>query len=115
MPLAAVYANAERWAELDAVLAEAEKIPDNLTPYLRASSALLAWGKDLARAERYARKYLSQDPEPNSSSPAVAHWRLGLILDKEGKKPEAVSELQTATRLDPKFEQAQKDLKRVKG
>jgi tetratricopeptide (TPR) repeat protein len=114
--LAAVYVSSERWPELDAVLAEAEKkIPDNLTPYLRASGVLLTSGKDLPRAERYARKYLSQDPEPNSSSPAVAHWRLGLILDKEGKKPEAISELQTATKLDPKFEQAQKDLKRVKG
>ena len=114
--LAAVYATAERWAELDAVLAEAEKqIPDNLTPYLRASGALLAVGKDLARAERYARKYLSQEPEPNASTPAVAHWRLGLILEKEGRKPEAIAELQKATELDPKFEQAQKDLKRVKG
>jgi len=45
----------------------------------------------------------------------VAHWRLGLILDKAGRKAEAVSELQIATKLDPKFEQAQKDLKRIKG
>ncbi len=114
--LAAVYATGERWAELDTVLAEAEKkIPDNLSPFLRASGALLTTGKDLARAERYARKYLSQDPEPNSTTPAVAHWRLGLILEKEGKKSEAVAELQAATKLDPKFEQAQKDLKRIKG
>jgi tetratricopeptide (TPR) repeat protein len=113
--LAGVYAAGERWAELDALLAEAEKtIPDNLSPYLRASGALLTTGKDLARAERYARKYLSQDPEPNSTTPAVAHWRLGLILEKEGKKSEALAELQTATKLDPKFEQAQKDLKRLK-
>lgn len=113
--LAAVYATGERWPELDAVLAEAEKkIPDNLSPYLRASGALLATGKDLARAERYARKYLSQEPEPNATTPAVAHWRLGLILEKEGRKPEAITELQTAARLDPKFEQAQKDLKRLK-
>jgi tetratricopeptide (TPR) repeat protein len=73
------------------------------------------WRRWSASWRRAARKYLSQDPEPNSSSPAVAHWRLGLILDKEGKRPEAISELQTATKLDPKFEQAQKDLKRVKG
>jgi len=113
--LAAVYATAERWAELDALLAEAEKkIPDNLSPYLRASTALLAANKDLPRAERYARKYLSQDPEPNATRPAVAHWRLALVLEKEGRKPEAISELQTATKLDPKFEQAQKDLKRLK-
>jgi tetratricopeptide (TPR) repeat protein len=113
--LAAVYATGERWAELDAVLDEAEKrIPDNLSPYLRASSALVAANKDLARAERYARKYLSQEPEPNATSPAVAHWRLALALEKQGRKPEAIAELQTATKLDPKFEQAQKDLKRIK-
>lgn len=113
--LAAVYATGERWGELDAVLAEAEKrIPDNLSPYLRASSALLTTGKDLGRAERYARKYLSQTPEPNATQPAVAHWRLGMILEKQGRKPEAILELQAATKLDPKFEQAQKDLKRLK-
>ena len=114
--LAAAYASAERWADLDAALAEAEKaIPDNLTPYLRASGALLATGKDLPRAERYARKYLSQEPEPSATSTGVAHWRLGMILDKQGRKQDAIASLQTATRLEPKFEQAQKDLKRIKG
>jgi tetratricopeptide (TPR) repeat protein len=114
--LASVYATGERWADLDTVLADAEKkIPDNLTPYLRASIALLAAGKDLPRAERYARKYLSQEPEPNATTPAVAHWRLAMILEKQGRKPEAIAELQTSSKLDPKFEQAQKDLKRLRG
>jgi len=113
--LASIYASNERWTELDAELTAAEKqIPDNLVPYLRAAAALLKTGKDLPRAERYARKYLSQEPEPTSNPPAVAHWRLGLILEKEGRQSDAIAELQTATRLDPKFEQAQKDLKRVK-
>jgi len=112
--LAAIYATAERWAELDAILIEAEKkIPDNLSPFLRAATALSATGKDLARAERYARKYIAQEPEPNATSPAVAHWRLAAILEKQGRTAEAVGELQTSTRLDPKFEQAQKDLKRL--
>ena len=113
--LAAVYAIGERWSELDAVLAEAEKkIPDNLSPYLRASSTLVYGNKDLPRAERYARKYLSQEPEPTSNSLAVGHWRLGLALEKQGKKTDAIAELQTAVKMDAKFEQAQKDLKRVK-
>jgi len=112
--LAAVYAAQERWAEMEAVLAGAEKkIPDNLSPYLRVAGTLQNTGKDLERAERYARKYLTQEPEPTASSHAVAHWRLGLVLEKEGKKSEAVQELRTATKLDPKFEQAQKDLKRL--
>lgn len=113
--LAAVYATGERWNELDTLLAEAEKkIPDNLTPYLRASISLVTTGKDLARAERYARKYLSQEPEPTATSTAVAHWRLAAVLEKAGRKGEAVTELQTAAKLDPKFEPAQKDLKRLR-
>jgi len=112
--LASVYAAQERWADLDAVLVEAEtKVPDNLSPYLRVAGTLQNTGKDLPRAERYARKYLTQEPEPTANSHAVAHWRLGLVLEKEGKKAEALAELKTATSLDPKFEQAQKDLKRL--
>jgi len=113
--LAAIYAVQERWADLDGILADAEKrIPDNLSPYLRVAGTLTNAGKDLPRAERYARKYLSQEPEPNASSHAVAHWRLGLVLEKQGRKADAIAELQAATRLDPKFEPAQKDLKRLR-
>jgi tetratricopeptide (TPR) repeat protein len=113
--LAGVYATQERWTELDAVIAGAEKqIPDNLSPYLRAAGALLQTGKDLGRADRYARKYLTQEPEPNAGSHALAHWRLGLILEKEGRRPDAIAEVEIATKLDPKLEAAQKDLKRLK-
>ena len=114
--LASVYAAQERWADLDGVLNEAErKIPDNLSPYLRVAGTLQNLGKDLPRAERYARKYLTQEPEPTASSHALAHWRLGLVLEKEGRKADAVAELEMATKLDPKFEPAQKDLKRLRG
>ena len=113
--LAAVYVSGDRWNELDTLLADAEKnIADNLTPYLRASISLVSMGKDLPRAERYARKYLSQEPEPSATSTAVAHWRLGTVLEKQGRKPEAIAEMQIAAKMDPKFEQVQKDLKRLK-
>ena len=95
-------------------LAEAEKkIPDNLSPLLRAAGTLQTTGKDLPRAERYTRRYLEQEPEPSAASHAVAHWRLGLILEKQGRKADAIAALQTAVKADAKFEQAQKDLKRV--
>ena len=113
--LAAAYAAGERWSDLDGILAEAEKtIPDNLAPYLRASIQLTTSNKDLPRAERYARKYLSQEPEPNSTNLAGAHYRLAQVLEKQGRKPDAIGELQAALKLDPKFEPAQKDLKRLK-
>ena len=106
----------EQWAELDAVLAEAERnVPDDLSPYYQAGRALLYTAKDLPRAERYFRKYLGQEPEGEAPTLAHAHWRLGLVLEKEGRKPEAVLEIDTALRLRPDLAEAKRDLKRLKG
>ncbi len=112
---AVVYARQKRWKELDTVLAQAEKnVPDSLTPFFSAGNILLADGSDLPRAEKYFRKYLTIDPEPGTPTHADAHWRLALVLEKMGRKPEAVQELETALRLNPKHEGAKKDLKRLK-
>src|SRR5262249_54500279 len=70
--------------------------------------------KDLPRAERYFRKYLSQEPEGQTPSLAAAHWRLGLVLEKQGRKPEAITEMETALRLQPSFAPAKKDLQRLR-
>jgi tetratricopeptide (TPR) repeat protein len=114
--LAFALAAEGRWPELDTALAEAEKnVPDDLTPYYQAARALLYTAKDLPRAERYLRKYLGQEPEGEAPTLAHAHWRLGLILEKEGRKPEAVAEIETALRMRPDLSEAKKDLKRLKG
>ena len=114
--LAATYARSQRRADLDAILEQAErKVPDDLSPYYQAGRALLAEGQDLPRAERYFRKYLTQEPEGSAPTLAHAHWRLGLVLEKEGRESEAVSELETALRLRPDLNEARKDLRRMKG
>jgi tetratricopeptide (TPR) repeat protein len=114
--LAAVLARQQQWAELDQVLALAEKnVPDNLSPYVEAGYTLYTQEKDLPRSERYLRKYLTQEPEPNAPQPAVAHYLLGLVLEKQGRKQEAIAEINTALRLKPDYENARKVLKRLKG
>ncbi len=45
---------------------------------------------------------------------ADAHWRLGLVLEKESRKSEAVTEIQVAVNMKPDFPEAKKDLKRLK-
>lgn len=114
--LAIVFANARKWTELDAVLAEAEKaVPDNLTPYFQAGRIIgLQATPEFARAERYLRKYLTQEPEPGTPTWAHAHWRLGLLLEKQGKKVDAIAELDQAIKLKPDLEDAKKDLKRLR-
>lgn len=113
--LAGLAAFRERWQDLDAILALAEKnVPDNFTPYYNAGRVLLTNGKDLPRAERYFRKYVTLEPEPTAPQHAHAHWRLGNVYEKMGRKAEAVASLETALRLKPDLEDAKKDLKRLK-
>jgi tetratricopeptide (TPR) repeat protein len=113
--LASIYAHLDRWNDLDALLAQADQaLPQNLVSYYQAGRVLLVDNKELARSERYFRKYLSQQPELGAPSHAHAHWRLGLVCEKQGRKPDAVAELETALKLKPDLEEAKKDLKRLK-
>jgi tetratricopeptide (TPR) repeat protein len=113
--LALVYATAGRLADLDALLSEAEKaIPDDFGPFYQAGRVLLTQGKELARAERYLRKYLTQEPEAGTPELPHAHWRLGQVLEKEGRRSDAIAELDHAVKLKPDFDDAKKDLKRLR-
>ena len=114
--LAAVYAHQERWADLENVLRQSEAAePSHLAPWYQAARQLIVDGKDPARAEAYLRHYLSRDPEIGAQSVAAARWRLGLALEQQGRKADAVTEVEAAVKLDPKLEDAKKDLKRLRG
>jgi tetratricopeptide (TPR) repeat protein len=113
--LAKALALAQRWGELEAVLSASEKtVADDLAPYYEAANALLELGVDLKRAETYLRKYLAQEPEGEEPDAAHAHRLLGLILEKLGRSAEAVSELEAAVQMDPRFKAAKEDLRRLK-
>jgi len=118
--LAQIYSSGGQWAQLDELLASSEKlISDNLLPHYIAGRTLAASGKDNARAERYLRLYLTQEPEGEAPVLAGAHWRLGQVLEKEGKKTEAQKELEIALQMKPQLNdqqlrEAREDLNRVK-
>jgi tetratricopeptide (TPR) repeat protein len=113
--LATVLALERRWDELEAALSASEKaVPDDLAPYFHSAEALLETGLELPRGENYARKYLGQEPEGEEPDAVHAHWLLGLILEKQGRKQQAISELETAVQMNPHFKEAKEDLKRVK-
>jgi tetratricopeptide (TPR) repeat protein len=114
--LAIIYARCEEYRKLDAILEESEKaIGDNLLPYYEAGRVLAEANRDLSRAEEYLRKYTTQEPEGNAVPIGVAHWRLGQVLAKEGRRPEAIAEMNRAVQLSPGFDQARKDLKKMGG
>jgi tetratricopeptide (TPR) repeat protein len=92
-------------------------IPDDLSPYVYGARGLLAQGVEFAHAETWLKKYLAETKEPELGAPLIAgtHWSMGLVYEKENRKPEAIAELQTALRIKPEFEPAKKDLKRITG
>ncbi len=113
--LSVIYSNLERWKDLDTIVAQSEKnVPDDFGAHYQAAKTLLLAGKDLPRAERYLRKYLTIEPEAGEPPWAGAHWRLGQVLEKEGKKTDAITEMQEAVRLQPDLKQARDDLARLK-
>lgn len=114
--LAKIYAQQGRWKELDSLLADERRaIPDDLAPFYHAGNTILANNhvQELARAEKYMRAYLEQPPEGKEPTSAEAHWRLGLILEKEGQKDQAKQELRQAVSLDPTLHGAKHDLERL--
>ena len=114
--LTAVLARQQHWGELDAAIAEAQRrVPDNAAPLFSAAVALLESNSDLPRAERYLRQYLSREPEAGAPTHAATHWKLALVLEKEGRLADAATELRAAAPQvgnDPAFK---KDYKRIAG
>lgn len=82
--LAPIYAGRGDWTTLDGILDTAARaVPDDAAPYYRAAERLLARGTDPARAERYLRVYLSQEPEGNQPNAADANRKLAQAVEAQ--------------------------------
>lgn len=113
--LVSVHAARARWTDVEGLFAEAARgVPDNPLPYYQAGRVIVWRGNDFVRAERYLRQFLTKEPEAGLT-PTHGHWQLGLPLEKQGKRADAVAALEEAIRLNPDFDAAKKDLKRVRG
>jgi predicted Zn-dependent protease len=114
--LASVYARAGRWEDVNAILKQArDRVPDDRSPQYRVAVVILAANQNqqLSRAEQLLRDYLAQPPEGEQPNHAAAHWRLAQVLERQGRRAEAVRELQIALQQDSSLDGAKKDLKRL--
>ncbi|MBI5169565.1 MAG: hypothetical protein HZA61_08765 [Candidatus Eisenbacteria bacterium] len=113
--LASVQAHGKRWEELEATLAKSEAAMDGRRDaWFAAGRQLVSDGAEPVRAERYLRHYLAAESEPAAPAPAVARWRLAQALEQQGRRSEAIAELQAALALDSRLEPARKDLQRLR-
>lgn len=78
--MAQILAARQSFADLEKVLtAAAQHVPDDLSPYYWAAKKLIANHSDLARAEAYLRKYLTQEPEGRAPTFADAQLLLNQL------------------------------------
>src|SRR6185312_6883323 len=104
------------WARLDTILSQSEQENgDDLNPFYQAGRGLLQMNREIPKAEQSFRKYLSEPPEGFAPPLSGAHWRLGLVLEKGGRKADASAQMEEALRRRPDCENAKKDLKRLEG
>jgi len=114
--LAAVYAGTQQWQKLDVVIHAARAaVPDDPGAEFAAAHTILEKNlqTQFARAEEYLRNYLVMPSEGLEPTAAVAHWQLGLVLEKEGRRGTALQEVQAAAGLDPSLDGARHDAKRL--
>jgi tetratricopeptide (TPR) repeat protein len=113
--LARVYVAQRRWADLDSAIERSEKMaPDDAGPLFAAAQALVESGQDFHRAESYLMRYLSQPPEGRQPTHAEARCLLATLYEKEGRKAEAMRQLEAAIHLQPGLESARRNLKRLR-
>jgi TolA-binding protein len=68
---------------------------------------------NFAHGEELLRKYLAYTPKENEPSLARAHYWLGQIFEKQGRKAEAKASFTTSLKLNPAQKDVAEALKRV--
>lgn len=99
-------------SEAPALFKQAAEVDPNYLPgYFGVARSDLLAGQNLDEAERFLKKYLTRWPEEGDPTLANAHWRLGQVYEKRGKKDLAVAEWQEALKVRPTYKPAQDSLK----
>jgi len=98
------------FAEFDAVI---KMDPAYMAAWYHIGRTAAIANANLPRGEEALRKYLAHTPKENEPKLADAHYWLGAIYEKQGKKTEAKQNYQAALKLNPDLKQATEALKRV--
>lgn len=113
--LAVLYRNQRRW---DDAFATHERLmarrPDDLAVHLSWAGTSAMSGINLERGEREAKYYLANAKDAPPTSLSSAHWRLGMIYEKTGRKDLARAEYNEALKLNAYNQNAKRSLETLK-
>jgi tetratricopeptide (TPR) repeat protein len=112
--LAHFYRRTGRMGEMeDAVRRAVGAVQQGEPSEFDAAALLVHSGRNFAGAAQMLQHYVSEE-DPSEDGPAFrAHYLLGVLLEKLGKKKEAAAEFQTALNMASQYRPAQDALARV--
>jgi tetratricopeptide (TPR) repeat protein len=112
--LAHFYRRTGRMAEMeDAIRRAVGAVQQGEPSEFDAAALLVHSGRNFAGAAQMLRHYVSEEDASEDGPAFRAHYLLGVILEKLGKKKEAASEFQTALNMASEYRPAQDALARV--
>ena len=97
----------------DAVEAALKLDPNYMPAFYHLGRTAAQANTNLARGEEALKKYVAYTPKENEPTLANAHYYLGDIYEKEGRKAEARQAYEAALKLNPSLTRASEALKRV--
>jgi tetratricopeptide (TPR) repeat protein len=114
--LAGFYEGQQRWADAFGVYERMEKrFPTEWVVRFRIGRLAALSGDRMDRGEKELRALIASPPVDIAIGTHVGlHWRLGMILEKQGKKDQARAEYNAALAIDPKNENVKKSLAALK-
>ncbi|MBV8545663.1 MAG: tetratricopeptide repeat protein [Acidobacteria bacterium] len=87
--------------------------PTYMPAYFRIGQGAVLTSSNYAKGEEALRKYLTYTPKSGEPPLARAHYWLGQIFEKQGKKAEAKASFQASLKLNPSQKDVAEALKRV--
>jgi tetratricopeptide (TPR) repeat protein len=112
--LAHYYRRTGRLADMENAVTQsmAAARPGDVTEF-DSAALLLHAGRNFTGAAEMLRHYVSQE-DPSEDGPAFqAHYLLGVLLERQGKKKEAAAQFQTALTMASQYKPARDALARV--
>ena len=114
MSLASFYRRRSRLDEMQKTIAQAIAQPNKSAEvYYNAASEVFQSGKDLPSAVQYLKNYLDSGAMVEDAPAFRAHYLLGQVYEKIGKKSDAVAEYKASLGLASGFAPASKALGRI--
>jgi tetratricopeptide (TPR) repeat protein len=112
--LATLLQSRERFAEaFDVIDARLARFPNDTVVIYQLGRAAAISGKELTRGEAALRKFLALLGVSDPQSRANAHYRLGMIREKQGDVATARAQYDSAIVLNPRYDEAIAARKRI--